>query len=159
MALLILTSSLIVGSGLGLPGASFDASGIGPRWIAILAQTLILFFHLFFCYVIVLLMVEILSYQVFDKNQKMSDNESNQDVPNGVPPQGMHIRMDRYTVTNTRYPPTPGMPQPAPPGTGYIPPSYQGQQIPSAAPFSTSPLLLLPFLPLPSNFILSIELK
>ena len=66
----------------------------------------------------------------------MSDNESNQEVPNGVPPQGMHIRMDRYTVTNTRFPPTPGMPQMAPPGMGYIPPSYDGQQIPSAAPFS-----------------------
>ena len=86
----------------------------------------------------------------------MSDNEINQDVPDGVPPQGMHIRMDRFTVTNTHYPPTPGMPQLAPPGSGYITPSYQGQQIPSAAPFSTSPLLLLlPFLPLPPNFILS----
>ena len=52
-------------------------------------ERLYLFFHLFFCYVIVLLMVEILYYQVFDKNRKMSDNQSNQDVPNGVPPPGM----------------------------------------------------------------------
>ena len=67
----------------------------------------------------------------------MSDTNSNQDLPNGVPPPGMHIRMDRYTVTNTsRFPPTPGMPQMAPPGMGFIPPSFDGQQIPASAPFS-----------------------
>ena len=67
----------------------------------------------------------------------MSDTNSNQDLPNGVPPPGMHIKMDRYTVTNTsRFPPTPGMPQMAPPGMGFIPPSFDGQQIPASAPFS-----------------------
>ena len=74
----------------------------------------------------------------------MSDTNSNQDLPNGVPPPGMHFRMDHYTVTNTsRYPPTPGMPQMAPSGMGFIPPSFDGQQINASAP------LIFSFVPLP----------
>ena len=62
--------------------------------------------------------------------------EDNQDIPDGVPPQARHNKMDRYTVPNRHYPPPPGMGQPAPPGTGYSPPSYQGQQVPPTAPYS-----------------------
>ena len=49
----------------------------------------------------------------------MSHIEMNLYAPDGVPPQGRHIKIDCFTVTNTSYPPTPGMPQLAPPGSGY----------------------------------------
>ena len=53
----------------------------------------------------------------------MSENSGNDEIPNGAPPQGTHIRMDRFTVTNTSRFPFPEMPHMAPPGFGF-PPSF-----------------------------------
>ena len=80
----------------------------------------------------------------------MSENSGNDEIPNGAPPQGTHIRVDRFTVTNTSRFPFPEMPHMAPPGFGF-PPSFNGQHIPTAAPlsnFAFIPPHPAPFFPL-----------
>ena len=50
-----------------LPGASSDASGMGPRWIAIVAQNAYIYFFICFLLRNCLLMVEMLLSGNFDK--------------------------------------------------------------------------------------------
>ena len=87
----------------------------------------------------------------------MSDKESIHGAPNDIPPKGMHIRMDRVTVTNSSHFPTQEMPHMACPGMGYIPPSYNGQQVPNVAPLSNASFMppppMPPFPPLFNQFM------
>ena len=72
-------------------------------------------------------------------------NPNDQGQPNGVPqsPPGMAIRMDCFTVTSaSAMPPNPGLPPMAPPGSGFIPPSFVGgQQFTTSAPFPGFPFI------------------
>ena len=62
-----------------------------------------------------------------------------------------HFMVCTFEWTESKSPirhfPTPEMPHMAPPGVGYIPPSYNGQQVPNVAPLSNVSFMPPPPMP------------